>query len=72
MSELLKAELIRQLERCEEKWENRRKLEMELGIPTSDHITAKFIKEETAEIMRIYTEKSLNNMIKKGELFGNG
>jgi len=43
---------------------------MELGIPTSDHITAKFIKEETAEIMRIYTKKSLDNMIKKGELFG--
>ena len=38
MSEALKAELVRQIYSIEDKWRERQKLEMELGIPTSDEL----------------------------------
>ena len=72
MSKALKAELVRQIYSIEDKWKERQKLEMELGIPTSDKLTLQFIEEETTEALRKYILNTINNAIEEGELFGVG
>lgn len=72
MSKALKAELVRQIYSIEDKWKERQKLEMELGIPTSDKLTLQFIEEETTEALRKYILNTINNAIEDGELFGVG
>ena len=64
--------MVRQIYSIEDKWRERQKLEMELGIPTSDELTLQFIEEETTEALRKYILKTINNAIEDGELFGVG
>ena len=72
MSKALKAELVRQIYSIEDKWKERQKLEMELGIPTSDKLTLQFIEEETTEALRKYILNTMNNAIEDGDLFDVG